>query len=416
MERSYESAATLVGRAVGPLAAHLGAYVASLVSQQYAIDVVYIKARHALAFDRWLGRRGVALGDLQESHISQYQCRSRRHRSRRDSTLRQELRVLDQLLHFLRQQGTCVPVPTAAILPADEMASGFERHLRNERGLARATVSRYTKTARQFLIECFGEGRVQLGALQATDAVEFIQRQTQRMQPSAVKNVVTGLRAFLRYAQYYGEIDAELIASVPTVATWSTTPQLPKAISAEHAQRALDSCDGHTAVGRRDRAVLLLLARLGLRAVEIARLQLHDIDWDGGCLRVRGKGGRDGLLPLPTDVGEAIAAYLANGRPRSEDRHLFLRLNAPIRGIKEGSYGIGSIVRRALRRAHVEAPHWGTHQFRHALAVRLLRHGASLPEIGEVLRHRSPQSTSLYAKVDLETLRTLALAWPGEAP
>jgi site-specific recombinase XerD len=152
---------------------------------------------------------------------------------------------------------------------------------------------------------------------------------------------------------------------------------------------------------------------LGLRACEIVRLTLDDIDWDRGQLRVRGKGGQESLLPLTTDVGEAIAAYLERGRPISEDRHLFLRSLAPIRGFMEGSYGIGTIVRAALKRAKVEAPHRGTHQFRHALAVRLLRLGASLPEIGEVLRHRSPQSTSIYAQVDLDALRTLAMAWPG---
>jgi integrase/recombinase XerD len=142
---------------------------------------------------------------------------------------------------------------------------------------------------------------------------------------------------------------------------------------------------------------------------------LDDVDWDHAQLRVHGKSGRQAVLPLPTDVGEAIADYLAQGRPASPDRHLFLRSCAPIRGLMDGSDGVGTIVRYALRRAGVEAPHRGSHQFRHALAVRLLRLGASLPEIGRVLRHRSPQSTSIYAKVDLSALRTLAMPWPGGA-
>lgn len=204
-----------------------------------------------------------------------------------------------------------------------------------------------------------------------------------------------------------------LAAAVPSVATWSITPALPRAISPEHAQRAIDSCDLSTEVGLRDRGVLLLLARLGLRAHEIITLQLHDCDWDGGHLRVRGKGGREQLLPIPTDVGTAIAVYLQRGRSASTDRHLFLRSLAPIRGLMPGSDGIGSIVRRALRRARVDSPHRGSHQFRHALAVRLLQQGASLREIGEVLRHQSPQSTSIYARVDIDALRTLALPWPG---
>jgi site-specific recombinase XerD len=157
------------------------------------------------------------------------------------------------------------------------------------------------------------------------------------------------------------------------------------------------------------------LARLGLRAHEIIALQLEDCDWDAGCLRVRSKGGRECLLPMPADVGEAIAAYLEGGRPASADRHLFLRSMAPIRGFVPGSYAIGSIVRCALRRAKVNAPHTGSHQFRHALAVRMLERGASFAEISEVLRHRSPQTTSIYARVDIGALRFLAPAWPGGA-
>jgi integrase/recombinase XerD len=199
------------------------------------------------------------------------------------------------------------------------------------------------------------------------------------------------------------------------VATWTTTPSLPRAISAENAQRAIDSCDVDTAVGLRDRAILLILARLGLRANEVVTLQLEDCDWERGHLRTRGKGGRESLLPMPNDVGRAIAAYLERGRPACDDRHLFLRSTAPIRGFAHNSDAIGSVVRYALARAGVNAPHRGSHQFRHALAVQMLRGGASLAEIGEVLRHRSPQSTSIYARVDLDALRPLALPWPGGA-
>jgi integrase/recombinase XerD len=196
-------------------------------------------------------------------------------------------------------------------------------------------------------------------------------------------------------AQYRGEVATALAAAVPTVATWTTTPAIPKAISPEHARHAIDSCDLSTGVGLRDRAVLLLLARLGLRAHEIIALQLEDCDWNSGHLRVRSKGGREQVLPMPADVGAAIAAYLRDGRPTSKDRHLFLRSTAPIRGLMHGSDAVGTIVRYALQRAQVDAPHRGSHQFRHALAVRMLQGGASLSEIGEVLRikaHRPPRS------------------------
>jgi integrase/recombinase XerD len=226
---------------------------------------------------------------------------------------------------------------------------------------------------------------------------------------------VNALRSFLRYAQYRGEVAIALAAAVPAVATWATTPALPKAISPEHAQRAIDSCNLRTGAGLRDRAVLLLLARLGLRAHEIIALQLEDCDWNCGHLRVRSKCRRVQLLPIPADVGAAIAAYLRRGRPQSQSRHLFLRSMAPIRGLMPGSDGIGTIVRHALQRAGVDAPHRGSHQFRHALAVRMLQRGASLTEIGEVLRHQSPQITSIYARVDIGALRPLAQPWPGGA-
>ena len=177
-------------------------------------------------------------------------------------------------------------------------------------------------------------------------------------------------------------------------------------------RQLLASIDRRTPVGRRDYAILLLLARLGLRASEVAFLELDDIDWSAGQMSVRGKGERRTTLPLSAEVGEAIAAYLRHGRPRSTSRRVFLRIKAPIRGFLD-QQAIGSLVRHSLARAAIEAPSKGAHQFRHALAVQMLRHGASLTEIGEVLGHRSPQTTTIYAKVDLDALRPLALPWPG---
>jgi site-specific recombinase XerD len=415
MERSYESAAALAHRAVGPLADHLDEFVALLTSQQYAPAVVYIKALHAVAFDRWLAKRRVTLADLGEIDVQRYQRRRRRrHRSILAETQRRERYDVSEVLQFLRARGVC---KTAGVdpIPADVFVISFEQHLQHHQGLATTTIATYSRFASQFLHERFGTGAVDLRALRPIDPIEFVQRQAKRMQPSALKCVVNAMRSFLRYAQYRGEVAPELVAAVPAVATWITTPPLPRAISPDHARRAIDSCDLRTSLGLRDRAVLLLLARLGLRAHEIIALQLEDCDWDAGCLRVHSKGGRECLLPMPADVGEAIAAYLERGRPATADRHLFLRSIAPIRGFLPGSYAIGSIVRYALQRANIEAPHTGSHQFRHALAVRMLERGASFAEIGEVLRHRSPQTTSIYARVDIGSLRSLALPWPGGA-
>jgi site-specific recombinase XerD len=349
MEPSYENALALAGHAAGPLAEHLGPFVASLIEQQYAASVVYIKARHALSFDRWLAKRCVALADLGEVHIQQYQRRRRRgHRSIRAETHRREWCGVTQLLRFLRARGVCEAARIDST-PADDLVTAFERHLQQQKGLATATIKSYCRVASQFLHERFDRDDVDLRVLRATDAIEFVQRRAKRWEPSAVKCIVNAMRSFLRYAQYRGEIGPELAAAVPAVATWTTTPPLPKAISPEHAKRAIDSCDRRTSLGLRDRAVLLLLARLGLRAHEIIVLQLDDCDWDTGCLRVHSKGGRERLLPMPVDVGEAIAAYLERGRPVSQDRCLFLRSVAPIRGFMPGSDAIGSIVRYALR-------------------------------------------------------------------
>ena len=357
----------------------------------------------------------MTLDDLGEIHIERFQRRRRhRYRSICAETRRREGYDVSEVLQFLRARGVC---RTADVDPisADVFVVGFKQHLQHHQGLATATIKNYSRFASQFLRVRFGTGEIALRELRPIDLIEFVQRQIKRMRPPAVKCVVNAMRSFLRYAQYRGEVAPELVAAVPAVATWTTTPPLPRAISPEHAQRAIDSCDLRASLGLRDRAVLLLLARLGLRAHEIIALQLEDCDWDAGCLRVRSKGGRECLLPMPADVGEAIAAYLERGRPATEDRHLFLRSMAPIRGFLPGSYAIGSIVRYALQRANIEAPHKGSHQFRHALAVRMLERGASLAEIGEVLRHRSPQTTSIYARVDISALRSLAPAWPGGA-
>lgn len=299
--------------------------------------------------------------------------------------------------------------------PVDETILRFAMHLREICGLAERTIEWYSELAAQFLRSRFGCNPVDLRELQPADVIEHIQRQAKSMSARRLKLVITALRSLLKHGQMCGEVAPNIIAAVPSVSSWATTPALPRAISPEHARLAIESCKQHTAVGRRDRAVLLLLARLGLRSSEVAALTLDDVDWSAGCLRVRGKGGRDGVLPLPPEVGEAIVAYLQDGRPASGDRHVFLRSRAPIGAFKNSAVAVASIVKHALRRAGIDAPHEGAHQFRHALAVGLLKQGASLPEIGELLRHRSPQVTTIYARVDLIALRALAPAWPGVA-
>jgi len=285
--------------------------------------------------------------------------------------------------------------------------------LRNERVLAQATVATYVPFIRRFLTDRFGNGRATLSRLCAGDVVRFVQRQAPRLHQKRAKLLTTALRSFLHYARYGGHISCDLAAAVPCVPNWSMA-SIPRAIPPEAVRQLLASIDRRTPVGRRDYAILLLLARLGLRASEVVSLELDDFDWAAGQLNVRGKGNQRAALPVSPEVGRAMAAYLRDGRPLSPSRRAFLQAKAPIRGFL-GAVAIPSIVRRALERAGIKSPTKGAHQFRHALATQMLRGGASLTEIGEVLRHRSPQTTTIYAKVDLDALRPLALPWPGGA-
>ena len=320
---------------------------------------------------------------------------------------------LNRLLAWLRQKGT-IRETLAPIVntPAKQWEDKFTLYLQQERGLAPGTIEYYRGFTRRFLVQHVGDGRIDLSQLRPADVVNFVRKQA-ALQPKRAKMMTTALRAFLTYLQYLGEITADLSAAVPTVANWSMS-SIPRALPSKQVKLALSYCNRKTAIGRRDYAILLLLARLGLRAGEIASLTLDDIDWEAGRVRIRGKGDRWSELPLTPDIGAAIAAYLRNGRPRASSRLVFLRGSAPVGGFSNHS-AVGSIVKHALARAGIQSPHRGAHQLRHALAVQMLGRGASLAEIGELLRHRSPRTTAIYAKVDLTALRPLALPWPGGA-
>jgi site-specific recombinase XerD len=277
--------------------------------------------------------------------------------------------------------------------------------------LAPSTIDTYIPFIRQFLTACFGDRHVVLSRLQVSDVVGFVQRQAARLQPKRAKILTSALRSFLQYARVRGAVKRDLAAAVPVVPNWSLST-IPRAIGADQVRQLLQSIDQSTALSQRDYAILLLLARLGLRAGEIVTLELDDLDWHAGQLTVRGKSGQRNELPLLPDVGKALATYLQHGRPQSGNRRVFLRAKAPIRGF-HNSCGISSLVRHRLQRTSLVTPTYGAHQFRHGLATELLRQGASLGEIGEVLGHRSPETTKIYTKVDLDALRALAVAWPG---
>ncbi|MFL9989453.1 site-specific integrase [Paraburkholderia sediminicola] len=393
----------------GPLAAHLVSFANAISAQGYSAQSMKQQVRISACFSQWLKQSGVSVKDICYDHAIRYL----RYRARHVRPYLGDRSALRHLIDFVRSEGVISGERMAArrVPPAEICAQAYAEYLRAAQALAETTIINYVPFVRDFLHHCFGDGKVTLSRLRAVDVVSFVRVRAPRLHLRRAKLMTTALRSFLRYVRYSGDVTLDLAAAVPVVANWSM-PSIPRAISADQTRHLLASIDRRTAVGRRDYAILLLLARLGLRSGEVAFLELDDIDWRAGQLSVRRKSGQRSELPLPVDVGKAIAAYMQHGRPYSASRRVFLRAKAPITGFR-GQSGVGSVVRHSLQRAGIDAPTMGAHQFRHGLATQMLSHGASLSEIGEVLGHRHPQTTKIYSKVDIKALRTLALPWPG---
>lgn len=356
-------------------------------------------------FGRWLDARGLGTRDINEEVIDTY-IRQAPVPEQRSACM-----ALRELLAVLRESGICRPPPLAAEGASQQILNEFRRYLLNERGLADRTIEHYTEAARVFLVSRAAEDAKPVHEWSTSDILTFVQRRAINRPSVHMQQLCTGLRAFLRYLCFRGHTACDLSKCVPRIARWRLAT-LPRFLSAEQMDRLLGACRRQTPGGRRDYAVLLLLSRLGLRAEELRRLTLDDIHWQRGDLTVRGKCRGPEPMPLPQDVGEALAAYLSHGRPVSGSRHVFVQLMPPHNAFSN-SDSFGKIVRRVMRRAGVDSPGKGTHIFRHTLATEMLRGGASLREIGQLLRHRDEDTTRLYAKVDLVRLRTLALPWPG---
>jgi site-specific recombinase XerD len=392
---------------VGPLAPYLDAYLKQIEQEGFSPSSAPMQVYAIARFSKWLHGRQLDLRQVDETTVERFM--------QRDPGIVHggESAPLRRLLAMLRQIGVTVAKPSEPRNRQQRFADEYRRYLLKERGLAQATLLNYVPFAEQFLFSRFCNGNLNLSELSAADVTKFVQEHAHQLSPGRAKLLVTALRSLLRYLLHQGEISIDLSKCVPPVAIWSLST-LPKFLPVGAVHRVLSHCERNTQVGKRNYAVLLMLARLGLRACEIVALNLEDIDWDNSRITIRCKGGRWAQLPLPADVGEAIALYLHSGRPHCTCRRVFLRHNAPVRGFAH-SITVSTIVRRALIRAGVDSARKGAHLFRHTLATDLLRQGASLDEIGEVLRHKSPNTTALYAKVDLTALRTLALPWPGGA-
>ena len=359
---------------------------------------------------RWIDSRCCALADLDEHIVERYL----RYRAGRQTIQPGDRRALERWLMLLREEQAIATAAPPSLTPHDRIFQEFDEYLRTERGLAPRSIVRHLPTIRQFLHEVCPAGANDLGKISRESVVGFIVRHAQDWSPKTGKVMCWSVRAFLRYLHHKGLHPASLADCVPSIRRWKLAT-LPTYLSAAEVQKALDGCDRTTAMGRRDYAILMMLAKLGLRADEVATLTLDNIDWRAGELLVRAKGRQRVRMPMPPDVGAAVVAYLRDGRPRSSSRRLFVRTLAPHVGFASGT-SITWIAKSALDRAGIEGcAHRGAHIFRHSLATELLRSGATLSEIGQVLGHQSHDTTRIYAKVDIAALRTLSLPWPGGA-
>jgi site-specific recombinase XerD len=358
----------------------------------------------------WIESRRCALADIDERMVERYL----RHRAGRQSIQPGDRAALKRWLSVLRDEGVIASAALPALTPHDRIFKEFDAYLRTERGLAPKSIVRHLPVIRRFLHEVCPAGDDDLGKIGQEDVICYIERHAQDWSPRTGKAMCWSLRAFLRYLHHRGLNQRALAGCVPSMRRWKLAT-LPTYLPAAEVQKALDGCDRATVIGRRDYAILMMLAKLGLRANEVATLTLDDIDWRAGEMLVRAKGRQRARMPIPPDVGAAVVAYLRDTRPKSSCRRLFVRTLAPHVGFASGC-AITMIAKAALDRVGIKGcAHRGAHIFRHSLATELLRSGATLSEIGQLLRHESHDTTRIYAKVDIETLRTLSLPWPGGA-
>ena len=394
-------------RVTGELMPYADGFRAELARLGYTAGSAELQLGLVAHLSRWLTDRGLHAGELTPERVKQF-FEARR---RSGYTAYWTERSLSPLEGYLRRLGVLPePIPSVANTPLEKLLEDYRDYLARERGLG-VSVNRYLAVARRFLSErSSGADDLGVGSLMAADVRQFVLREccVRGRSVSYARNRIAALRALLRYLHVKGLTPIPLAPAAPGVADWRGSA-LPRGLDEEVVARLLASCHRQHATGLRDYAILLLLVRMGLRAGEVAALELDDVDWRQGEIVIRGKGNRHERLPLPVDVGEAMVDYLRHGRPRHECSRLFMRAQAPRAGL--GSHGVTMVVYRACDQTGL--PRVGAHRLRHTAATEMLRAGAKLTEIEQVLRHRRVATTAIYAKVDRVALRPLAQAWPG---
>lgn len=392
-------------RMTGPLAPHATGLAGELV--RLGFTEVSARAQLGLAahLSRWLAAAGLGTMALTAPVAQEYLA------ARRAAGYTAYLtpKALAPLLGYLRKLGLAPEAEIAApATHAEALLERYRRYLLAERGLREKVARGYVDSVRPFVVSHAAADGMDLRWLTAGDVTAFLTGESRRLAPKTAQRLATALRSLLRFWHVEGLISGPLDRAVPKVA--NQRPGLPRPLEPAQVQALLASCDLGTAGGRRDLAMMTLLVRMGLRAGEVAGLRLDDIDWRRGEITIAGKGNRRDWLPLPADAGEAVADWLQKGRPPTAlDRSVFIRVKAPHWGLTSG--GVTQAVAAAARRAELGVIY--AHRLRHSAATAMLAQGASLTEVGQVLRHRRPHTTSAYTKVSIEALRALARPWPG---
>lgn len=393
-------------RKPGRMGPHIEGFQAWLLERSYTPGSVRNMLKVVGQLGRWMTSVDLDVSGLNATSLEGFVKSCREGGARRVPGMRS----LSPLLDYLRSEHLLDDEPPPST-PVEELMCDYRAWLVVDRGLAAATVLRYENLARRFLGErAAKDGDRFVEDLTGADVVGFLLRESSRVSVGAAKGRVAELRSLLRFLHVKGFTATALASAVPPVAGWHDTG-IPRGLVATDVERLLDSCDRKDPGGVRDLAILTLVARLGLRSAEVARLELGDLDWRAGAIVIRGKARRQDRLPIPHDVGEALTAYLSHARPASAIRSVFLTLKAPMRAIRPDL--VSDVTRRACERAGL--PRVGAHRLRHALATEMLRRGATLVAVSQVLRHRDLATTAIYAKVDLGTLRGVAQPWPGAA-
>jgi integrase/recombinase XerD len=400
-----------------PLQPHLSDLASILNQQGYSRNVIRTYLCSGEKFGRWMTANELNSSDVDERLIGQYIDEIRREGANSGSRKILKARAgLSHLVRVLRERQVILPAPVASPGNAvDTWLLKFEQYLVQVVGAAVNTRKRYLSLAKRFVDQQFGDGPIQWGSLQADHITAFVSKEAATKKGFGRKAVPVAIRAVLRFLVSSGEIRAGLEAAVPTMRNWKYAA-LPRHVPDDQLERALANCRDISPKSRRNLAILLLLARLGMRANEVVQLRLEDIDWRSGQLFIRpGKTHTERVLPLSQEVGDCLAEYLTKARPRSESLRFFLNYRPPFLPLA-GASAVTKIAKRALLNSGFEqGPLIGAHNFRHTVASAMVSKGATFKDVADVLGHQSLQTTGIYAKLDLKALAKVALPWGGGA-